>query len=449
MKKNFLGFLSPNVEERNQVALMLATGFFFGTYIATFQVTAESLFLNQMSDRINQAFLFSGILGILSTIVFSFFQNRVKFVSLTIACIAVIVAITSVVYYLYRFGDPGNHRDVLFVMYCLTGPVTAILLLCYWGIFGRLFNFKQSKRIIGWIDTGQLIAIIMANFLIPVTASFFRDTSDYLIVCNVSIVASLVFVIIIASRFQLKKNDPREFDDTIRQETKFSRMFKDKYIVLLAWFLITSMVTFVFNQYSFQTLLNQQYPVQRDLTNFLAYFNGTIYLLSLIMQTFVNDRILGTYGMRVSLLILPLVTCIFALGSFITSIFFGYSMESGPQAFVFFFLFIALTRLFNGMLRESLENPVYKLLFIPLDGRYRFGIQSKIEGVINEAGRLIAGFLVFAFSLLIYFKIFWIPPIILGLGVVYFFLARNLYNGYKNKIRSKLESSEFHQDKLE
>lgn len=77
-------------------------------------------------------------------------------------------------------------------------------------------------------------------------------------------------------------------------------MFKDKYIVLLAVFLSVSMVTFMFNQFSFQTLLNTQYPVQRDLTNFLAYFNGIIYLLSLILQTFVNDRIISTYGLRVS-----------------------------------------------------------------------------------------------------------------------------------------------------
>jgi hypothetical protein len=449
VKKHPLEFLSPNADERNQVILMLATGFFFGTFIATFQVTAESLFLNQMSDQINKAFLASGILGIVSTMIFSFFQNRVRFVSLTISSIAVIVVITSLVYYFYRFGNPANQPYILFLMYCLTGPVTAILLLCYWGIFGRLFNFKQSKRIIGWIDTGQLVAIIMANFFIPLTAIFFRDTSDYLIVCNASIVASLVFVIIIASRFKLTKNDPREFDESVKKATTFAVMFKDRYIVLMAWFLIISMVTFIFNQYSFQTLLNQQYPVQRDLTNFLGYFNGTIYLLSLIMQTFVNDKILGTYGMRVSLLILPIVTSIFALGSFITSSFFGYSLASGPTAFVFFFLFIALTRLFNGMLRESLENPVYKLLFIPLDSRSRFGIQSKIEGIINESGRFIAGLLVFGFGLLSFFKIFWIPPIVLLLGVAYILFARSIYNGYKNKIRSKLESSEFHQDKLE
>ncbi len=449
MKEKLLGFLSPNVEERNQVALMLAIGFLFGTFIATFQVTAESLFLNQMSGQLTKAFLASGVLGIVSTLVFSYFQNRVRFITLTISSIGAIVLITSIVYSLYRFGDPALHNDILFLMYCLIGPVTAILLLCYWGIFGRLFNFKQSKRIIGWIDTGQLIAIVLANFFVPLTSSFFRDTSDYLIICNLSIVGALVFVIIIASKYKLTKNDPREFDDTVKEETKFRKMFQDKYVVLLAAFLLTSMVTFIFNQYSFQTLLNQQYPVQRDLANFIGYFNGTIYLLSLVMQTFVNDRLIGTYGMRVSLFVLPVVISIFALGSFLTATFFGYSLDSGPQAFVFFFLFIALTRLFNSMLRESLESPVYKLLFIPLDGRYRFGIQSKIEGVVNESGRFIAGLFVFGFGLLIYFKIFWIPPIVLGLGVLYMILARNLYNGYKNKIRSKLESSEFHQDKLE
>jgi HEAT repeat protein len=128
-----------------------------------------------------------------------------------------------------------------------------------------------------------------------------------------------------------------------------------------------------------------------------------------------------------------------------TSVFLGYS----GQAFILFFLFVALTRLFNSMLRDSLENPVYKLMFIPLDSRYRFSIQSKIEGVVNESGRFIAGLVVFAFSQLVFFKIAWIPVMVLLLGAVYMLLVKNLYQGYRNKIRSKLESSEFHEDKLE
>ena len=447
--KSIFTVLKVKPEERLPISLMLGTGFFMGIFIATYQVTAESLFLNQISGQLNKAFLVSGVLGIVSTLIFASAQNRFKFTSLATTSILLVVLFSSTIYFLYNFGDKAYHDYVLFAMYCFTGPMTAILLLCYWGVFGRLFNFKQSKRIIGWIDTGQLTAIIIANFLIPLTSSYFRETSNYLIVSNISILGSSVCLIIISLKFPLNKNNPREFEESVIEQTKFKNIFKDRYIVMMSTFLIISMITFIFTQYSFQNSLNKQYPDQRELTNFLAYFNGAIYAISLIMQTFVNDRILGNYGIRVSLLILPIVVGLFALGSVITGTFLGYDVIQTPETFIFFFLFVALTRLANNALRESLENPVYKLLFIPLDSRYRFGIQSKVEGVVNESGRFIAGVVIFGFALFPFFNIMWISTLILILVGAYVLINRKLYNGYRNKIRSKLESTETHSDKLE
>ena len=311
--KSIFTVLNVRPEERLPVILMLATGFFMGTFIATYQVTAESLFLNQISGQLNKAFLVSGVLGIVSTLIFSAAQNRFKFTSLATASILLVVFFSSTIYFLYNFGDKAYHNYVLFAMYCFTGPMTAILLLCYWGVFGRLFNFKQSKRIIGWIDTGQLSAIIIANFLIPLTSSYFPETSNYLIVCNISILGSSICFIIISLKFQLDKNNPKDFEESVREQTKFKNIFKDRYIVLMSTFIIISMITFMFTQYSFQDSLNKQYPDQRELTNFLAYFNGAIYAISLIMQTFVNDRILSNYGIRVSLFILPIVVGLYYL----------------------------------------------------------------------------------------------------------------------------------------
>jgi ATP:ADP antiporter, AAA family len=446
VKRNALAFLGVKPEEQSQVWLMLATGFFIGIFIATYQVTAESLFLNKLSDQLDRAFLISGVLGIVSTIAFTFFQNRLKFITLTISSIALIIIATFSIYYFYHFADEGVQNTTLFIMYCLIGPITAILLLCYWGIFGRLFNFKQSKRIIGWIDTGQLIAIILANFLIPATSAFFPDTSNYLIVCNVSIVGSLVCLVVIAARFKLASINT---DASVREETSFGKIFGDRYIRLLSLFLIVSMVTFGFNQFTFQTLLNKQYPDQRDLTNFLAYFNGTIYALSLLMQLFVNDRILGTYGIRISLFVLPMVLTILSIGSVLTGFFLGYDALVSPQTYIYFFLFIAVTRLFNSMLKDSLEGPIYKLLFIPLDNRFRFNIQAKVEGVVNESGRFLAGLFIFLFGLVPFFKIVWIPIFVLGLILAYYKVIQNLYQEYKEKIKSKLEHSGEGQEQLE
>jgi ATP:ADP antiporter, AAA family len=436
---NPLRYLNVKPEEQTKVLLMLAMGFFIGIFVATYQVTSESLFLNRLSAQLNKAFLISGGLGIAITLIFSFFQSRVRFIWLVFFSLVLIFITTLLLNYFYRFGNIVATDNILMLMYCLTGPITALLLLCYWGMFSRLFNFRQSKRIISWIDTGQLVAIILANFLIPLSASLFPKTIDYLLVCNISIVGVIVCLGIITSKFDFIRQTVN-FDKTEIAQTRFSRILRDKYVVLLSVFLIVSVVTLNFSQFIFQNILNKQFPAQRDLTDFLAYFNGAIYTLSLVMQVFLNDRIIGTYGLRVSLFIMPIVTGLFATTSFAAALFFGYDFSVNPETVIYFFLFVALTRLFNTMLRDSLENPVYKLMFVPLDSRHRFGIQTKVEGVVSETGRLIAGILIFSLSLFSFFEIIWIPLFIVAFCAIYFGVIQRLYVGYKNKIRSKLET---------
>ena len=449
MFQSLLAFLNVRPEERLQVMLMLGAGFFMGIFFATYSVVAESLFLSTLGGELNKAFLVSGVLGIVATLLFSFVQNRIKFSNLTTFSILFVVAITAFFYVGYHYGPEEYKKPIIFFMFCMTGPITAILLLSYWGIFGRLFNFKQSKRIIGWIDTGQLIAVILANILIPITASFFPSTDNYLIICCLSIMVSAVHFIVISYKFPLIKNDPKEFDASVVKETSMTKVLTDPYTKLLSLFLIISMVTLIFGQFTFQELIKVQYPNQRELTNFLAYFNGAIYALSFMMQTFVNDKLVSNYGIRIALMLLPIVVGVFAISASFTGLVFGYTPEMAPTSFIYFFLFVALIRLFNNMIRDSLENPMFKLLFIPIDNRYRFGIQSKVEGVVNETGRFTAGILIFVFATLPFFKIVWMPILIGALIGSYFLVIQKLYTGYKAKIRSKLETTELSPEKLE
>lgn len=452
MANRFIGALQIKSEEQQQIWLMLTTGFFMGVFIATYQVTADSLFLNRLGDQLNKAFLMAGAFGIVSTALFSFFQNWIKFTTLALASVTLIFAFTLASYILLHVGDPAWHNHYIFAMYCMTGPMTAVLLLSFWGIFGRLFNFRQSKRIIGWIDTGQLIAAIAATLIIiPVTSRLVSDTSNYLLLCCVSIFIVSILLITISSSFALAKNDPAEFGPLVRKETALNKLFSDRYILSLSFFLVISMVTLMFSQYAFQELVHEQYPDERELTTFNSFFTGAVYGLSLIMQTFINSRILTNYGLRISLFILPLVVGLFALGAVIIGNFVGFDREMSGTAFIYFFLFVALSRLFNWTLRDSLENPVFKLFFIPLDNRYKFNIQSKVEGLVNESARFLAGILIFAFAFIPEFEILHISVLIVVLSVAYFFIINNLYYGYRNKIRQKLEitKAEDRQDKLE
>jgi HEAT repeat protein len=441
--------LTERTEERKMIIMMLAVGFFMGVFNATYQVVADAIFLKRLPDQLYNAFLAAGVLGILATTLFSSLQNRIRFSTLVIMSLATIVVFTASVYWAYHFGPSQYHDQVVYMMFCATGPITAILLMSYWGVFGRLFDFRQSKRIISWIDSGQLMAAIIAFFLFPFTSSFFGDTSNYLIISTISIVIAAILLIITSSNFKLTRNDPGELGDEFKKETRIAKVLKDPYGFSLSAFAVVSMICFVFTQFSFQQLSNAQYPDQKDLANFLAYFNGFIYLVSLFMQTFVNERLLGNYGLRISLFILPVALIFFSLVSTGIGLFVGTSPETNPTGFIFFFLFVALTRWFNWMLRDSMEAPLFKLFFIPIDSRFRFGIQSKVEGVVNESGRFVAGVIIFGLSISLYFSVIWISVILILAGVAYFYFINNLYNGYRAKIRLKLETKEGDQEKLE
>jgi ATP:ADP antiporter, AAA family len=445
------GIFKFRTQEQRQIILMLATGFFMGAFIATYQVTADSLFLNRLGDQLNKAFMIAGGLGILTTGVFSYFQNRVKFTTLALVSVLLIFAFSLSAFMLLEYGDPRWHNGYVFALYCMSGPLTAILLLSFWGLFGRLFNFRQSKRIIGWIDTGQLIAAILATLIvIPFTSEIIKDTSRYLLLCSVSIFIVSILLIIISSTFVISKNDPKEFGIEMSAETKFSKLLGDKYILLLSLFLLISMTTLMFSQFSFQQLVKEQYPQERELTTFNSFFTGAVYGLSLIMQTFINNRVISNYGLRISLYILPIVVGVFAMGAIGVGSFFGFDKTIAPTGFIYFFLFVALSRLFNWTLRDSLENPVFKLFFIPLDNRLRFNIQSKVEGLVNESSRFIAGLLIFLFAFIPFIQIIHISIILIVLVGFYFIVINKLYHGYRNKIRQKLEdTAEVKQDKLE
>lgn len=440
---------SRNPGERARVAYMLVTGFFMGVFLATYQVTADSLFLNRMGEYLDKAFLVAGVLGIIFTALFSWLQNQVRFSLLTSLVSASAFGFTLLVYTLLQSASTHVQEGAIFAMYCASGPIIALLLLSYWGMFGRLFNFRQSKKIIGWIDTGQLVAVILSAFAIPLTAGLFNETANYLFISQGSVLAMGLLLVAISVKFPLTKNDPKEFDAEVRYQTSVRRMFTDHYILLMSAIVLISMVVFMFTQFAFQETVKEQYTDQRSLTDFMAFFTGTVYGLSLLMQTFVNNRIIGNYGLRTSLQIMPVLVMLFAACATFSGFWLGFYKESNPEGFLYFFLFVAMIRLLNWTLRDSLETPVLKLFFIPLNSRFRFSLQAKVEGLVNEASRFVAGLLIFGLAALPFFNVAHITLLLLVLSPVYILIINKLHQGYRSKIRLKLEQPEAEHKQLE
>ena len=202
MIKGFLQFLGGEPGEEKPMLLLLGKGFFMGILLATYQIGAETLFLNVMGDEwLGTAFFAAGGAGIISTAIFVFLQRKINYSTLVLSTTFIILIFIGGIRAAFEFmayeGEQGEFVLLPFILFVMIGPVTTIILIGFWGIFGRIFDLRQSKRIIGGIDTGQLMATMIAFFSIPVLTQFvINETYDLLLVSSIAALGSFHIYII-------------------------------------------------------------------------------------------------------------------------------------------------------------------------------------------------------------------------------------------------------------
>ena len=450
MLKLVFAALNVRPEEQERALLLLGFGFFMGIFLATFQLTSETQLITQAGAEgdsaklISQGLFAAALLGVISTGLFAFFQNRVSFGLFSVANLLFILLVVVTFYVLFRYLPEEYIRILSFVQFAFLGPVVAVFLLGFWGVFGRLFNLRQSKRIIGGIDTGQLLAAIITFFTIGLGANVF-ETYNLLIVSAISVVGAIVFLVIIVNKYKLGQTTAGFAQS---EHVSIKKMVSSRYVVLLALFISFSIFAYLLVENSYLSALSEQYPVEEEasLRQFLGWFSGSILVLSFIFQTFFNDRIIAVYGLRVALSILPVILGVLTIGVIVVG---NLSGESAATGVVFtFFLFVSLNKLFVTFLRDALENPAFKLYFMTLDNTVRFDIQAKIEGVVVELAKVIVGGLIILLGLLSFFELihyYYILPFVIA-GWLY--LAGRLYAEYRNRIHAKLESKDVAEDEI-
>lgn len=424
--------------------LLLGMGFFMGVFLATYQIGSETLFLNILGEKyLDVAFFTTGGLGIISTLLFVFLQRRVKYSSLIISNLFLIFIFMALMRAAFEWTDykgvVGTFEILPFIMFVMIGPISAITLLGFWGIFGRLFDLRASKRIIGGIDTGALTATIIAFFSIPQLTKlpFINSTYDLLFVSALASFGIFFFTIWIVKDYNVNKVTKVENSKTKPEEVSFMKLINDPYLRLLSLFLIFSMGASVFVDYTFYSATKIMYPDENKLSNFLSYFNGTIMIMSFLIQSFLNDLIIGRFGLKVALMTMPLILILFTIGGIIAGHIFGYEVKT--DEFLMFFMFTACAKAFTASLKDALESPAFKLFFLPMDIRIRFDIQTRIEGVINELATLVAGAAQIGLGLLLFFKLIHYSYFILGLAAGVVYLSAKLFAQYKETLKKTLE----------
>ncbi len=432
--------------EERPVYLLLLYSFFLGLFLATFDVTASSLFLDTFGeDYLPQGFIASGVFGVVLSGLFTWLQNRIAFSKLVIAGLVFILIVTSGLALSLEFNT--DNRPLIFISFAMMLPLNSLALLGFYGIVSRSFNLKDEKRITGTADQGQMIALTLAFFTIPFIENILTDLAAYLFISAISILLSLIVLLFFyksvtdADRLFEKKSGGTQAKSRV---VPITSMISQRYLRLLSMFAVISAVVVLSVEYSFLSVASQQYPDPKSLANFLAYYGGILTIFSFILQTFISDRIMSTYGMRVSLLVLPILVGLIAGISSLIGAVFGTTQAS--ESFIFFFLFVAMAKLFHNSLYDAFEDPITKTTFIPLDANVKLDIQSKISGFFKESGYMVGGGILFLFGLAQINDLSAYSLYVLLVLVYYGYLGAAIYIEYRKTLTATLQQHQQEDD---
>lgn len=435
MKSRLLKMLDVEPEESGKVFLLLAISFCMGLFLATVTVASQTLFLNLYDEETDlpKALMFSGVFSIFATGVYNFFQGRVRFTHLAIGSLCVIIGLTAFIEYGDRWIEDENL--LYYFGFTLILPFTFLSLLIFWGTFNRLFNLRQVKRIVGSVDVGMDIAAILAFFAIPVLLNFGVEPESLFTIGLFSIITYLVLYIILTNNY-LKKDVDTAIKESENIKLSARQFLGNKYIMSMSLFIVVSMIAMQFVDYSFFNVTTNQFN-DKDLPYFLSYFEATIVVFSFLFTTFVTDKINKEYGLRVSLLINPLLLLIFTGGAFALGAFFGFNNSVGNTV-IFFFIMIAMSKLFINSMQDAIDEPTFKYYYVPMEKSIKIDAQTKIEGIVMGIGSTLAGGLIvlinsFEITNLLSITLFTIPVL-----VVWYWVTNRMHKGYRETLQSSL-----------
>lgn len=437
MLSRLWNLLDVEPEETGPVSLLLLISFFMGLFLASVAVASQSLFLEHFDEKtqLPVALAISGALGMVITIFYNFLQGRIPFTALAIFNLLLVILFTAFI----EFGDQFvQDTDYLYYFgFTLILPFTFVTQLVFWGAFNRMFNVRVSKRIIGSVDLGTTIAQILAFFAIPVMLSSGVDIRSLYTIGLVSIVGYLVLFIMLANRHLIKGRAIIKSETDIKK-LSVGQFLGNRYIMTLSLFIIVSMVALRFVDYSFYNATSNQFK-QNDLPYFLSYFEATVVIFSFLFSTFATDRINQDYGLRVSLLINPLLLILFTGAAFALGSFFGYDLTTGEgSTIIFFFIAVAMSKLFINSLRDALDSPTFKFYYVPIDREISIDAQTKIEGFVTALASTVAGGIIVLINQFQVFTVLSITFFTLPVLAIWYWVSNRMYHGYRDTLQSSL-----------
>ena len=367
-------------EELNKTLLLQLNIFIIITTLLIIKPTINSLFLSELSaDALPLGYVLTAIVAIIG---YHFYDKALDKYPLNIVIDRTLIgSIISLILFALAFSFNLTNGFLLYIPYVWVAIFGLLTASQFWILANLVYNVREAKRVFGFIGAGAIAGGIFGGYLTSLLTRFFY--SEHLLF----IAALLLIICIPITRYiwkhEIEKLNP--FQVSIRTNPKSESPIKlikqSKLLSLIAVVIGISVLVAKLIDYQYSDYASTLIEDPDELTAFFGFWFSTLSVISLLIQLFFTQRIVGTFGVGKSLLWLPSGVLI---GSTLLLLV--------PQLWVVVFI-----KIVDGSLKQSVNKASTELLSIPIPIEIKKKTKTFTDVVVDSIATGLAGFILIFF----------------------------------------------------
>jgi hypothetical protein len=373
--------------ETRTVGLFLLHNFLLGIGSVLVYVAANVLLLEHNPEHSLPLGYIMGALAMMAVgKIYTHFEHHLLLKMLAVRVLLAVVALTGVLGVLVAVGHSVAAAVAIMagyrVIYLLTN-------LEFWGVSAVVFDVRQSKRLFSIISSGDMPAKALGAIL----AALIHGDAQLPVLLGVAFMAYLgaLFTLRTTLNSHVVEAAARPVRRALREPGKLvQQLFGGSELVLamcLSLVAISAVISGV--EYMFFINVKHKFHASDDITRSVGWILGATYVAATFFKLLVSRQALDRYGVQWSLRLLPVV----ALGCL--AVFGGLKVVEGytPTGQLAFYcgLYLLLE-----VLRRTVFDPVFLVLFQPLAPQQRLAAHTLAKGFYEPLGMGLTGLLFFA-----------------------------------------------------
>ena len=410
--------------ERQQVHILVAFAFCLGLAQVFLASAAISLFLDAWpATMLPIGYIGIGVALPLVGWAYAALERRVDLPRLLLINLGTVALSLLAWRLLIELPWPGW----VMLLYIWWSVVWSLINLALWGLVGRMFDVRQTKRLNGVVGAGEVLAMVIGGFSIGFLVQPL-GAANLLLLCVAAIgLAMIVLGRLVTRHRELLRSDD---DNTDAAELPLRAQFKDRYLRLifinsgLAW-----LVYYVVDN-AFYSLASERYPDADAMAGLVGRMDAVVGVLLLVSRLLLAAPLLATFGVRGGLLSVPLVVGLGVAGVVVCS------HLDAPALLIF--VLAAAVKVGEAVCRDSIFRATLQVLYQPLPSSRRLRAQVTTESVVDPMGAVLAAMLLLFLANGLQFAAERLFQVLLGLFVIWAVLALRLHGQYLRSLRHAL-----------